>query len=203
MFWCCLKYTAIVIWLKVTWSSFCASACWIPASLPLWRRWRQSWGNCWRSEKSSTAEASKAKSVAKLYFFIFLLFLLKHFSWAVPGSGGRVFLVALPVLWNAALLFPIVLQSDKGVWETPFVFNVFIQKRKISVSLKPLIVAINSSPSAPTVTQVHSHRSTQGHVCIETGVMQLQQWYLLCHFPSDPTLLKLHSLKQTVLHISI
>lgn len=55
------------------------------------------------------------------------------------------------------------------------IFKVFIQKTKISVSLKPLIVAIYSGPSAPTVTQVHSHRSAQGHVCIETGVMQLQQ----------------------------
>lgn len=56
-----------------------------------------------------------------------------------------------------------------------FVFKVFIHKRKISVSLKPLIVAIYSGPSAPILTQVHFHRSTQGHVCIETGVMQLQQ----------------------------
>lgn len=151
------------------------------------RKLLEEWeNNSWRQKSQVSCQA----------FF----FLLKHFSWAVPGGGGRAFLFAPRVLWN-------VVGKCSAVWQriskTPFSFKVFIQKRKISVSLKCLIVAIYSGPSAPTLTQGHRHRSTQGYVCIETGVMQLQQWNLLCQFPSDPTLLKLHSLKQTVLHISI
>lgn len=155
------------------------------------RKLLEEWeNNSWRQKSQVSCQA--------LFFFSF--FLLKHFSWAVPGGGARAFLFAPRVLWN-------VVGKCSAVWQriskTLFSFKVFIQKRKISVSLKCLIVAIYSGPSAPTLTQGHRHRSTQGYVCIETGVMQLQQWNLLCQFPSDPTLLKLHSLKQTVLHISI
>lgn len=78
----------------------------------------------------------------------------------------------------------------------------FIQKKNIGLTqmfdrgyiLWSLSYRFNAGPFPPWHTWIDD---------IEMGGMQLQQWLLQCQLPSDPTILKLHSVKQTALHISI
>lgn len=105
-----------------------------------------------------------------------------------------LFSIVLNLVW---LEEELVKKKKKG-----FIFKLFIQKKNIGLThmfdrgyiLWSLCSHLNAGPFPPQHTWIH---------CIERGVMQLQQWILLCQLPSDPTILKLHWVKQTALHISI
>lgn len=91
------------------------------------------------------------------------------------------------------------IKRKKKTW---FIFKLFIQKKNIGLTqmfdrgyiLWSLCYHLNAGPFPPWHTWIHD---------IEMGGMQLQQWLLQCQLPSDPTILKLHSVKQTALHTSI
>lgn len=64
----CLKYISTVLWQMVTWSPSSVFVCWIPAFMHLWRRWRGSWGKCFKSENSQQLLKAERSSQCNVFF---------------------------------------------------------------------------------------------------------------------------------------
>lgn len=173
LLWLCLKYISTVLWHVVTWSPSSVFVCWIPAFMHLWRRWRESWGNCFKSEKSEQPLKAERSSQCNVFFLYSLCrqclvverFLLSCrclkccYTLVVMLHGlKRNALNGIGFLWLEEQL-----AKQKKIC---IHFQTFYSEKKYW-SHSCLIVAIYSGPSLPPLMQVHFHRNTHGYIVLK------------------------------------